>query len=92
MDGKIFDPADILQRAVADVICGITFGEGYDTTNPDLNKLLKLNVDFAPNTDDAQLVNELDYFPLSKYLPLGLKAYYRLLQPVLGIFILFADS
>ena len=91
-NGKPFDPEDILQRAVADVICGITFGEGYDTTNPDLNKLLKLNVDFVPNTDDAQLVNELDYFPLSKYLPLGLKAYYRLLQPVLGIFILFADS
>ena len=84
MDGKIFDPADILQRAVADVICGITFGEGYDTTNPDLNKLLKLNVDFVANTDDAQLVTVLDYFPLSKYLPL--KAYDRLLQPVLGIF------
>ena len=83
-NGKPFDPADILQRAVADVICGITFGEGYDTTNPDLNKLLKLNVDFVANTDDAQLVTVLDYFPLSKYLPF--KAYDRLLQPVLGIF------
>ena len=82
--GKPFDPADILQRAVADVICGITFGEGYDTTNPDLNRLLKLNVDFVANTDDAQLVTVLDYFPLSKYL--HLKAYDRLLQPVLGIF------
>ena len=41
-DGKPFDPADCLQRTVADVIFGITFGEGYDTTNPDVNKLLEL--------------------------------------------------
>ena len=83
-NGKPFDPADCLQRAVADVICGITFGEGFDTTHPDLNKLLQLNVDFVANTDDAQLVTVMDYFPLSKYL--HLKAYDRLLQPVLGIF------
>ena len=83
-NGKPFDPADCLQRAVADVICGVTFGEGYDTTNPDLNKLLKLNVDVVENTDDAQLVTVLDYFPIAKYLPL--KAYDRLLKPVLEIY------
>ena len=83
-DGKPFDPADCLQRTVADVICGVTFGEGYDTTNPDLNRLLKLNVDLVANTDDAQLVTVLDFFPLAKYLPL--KAYDRLLQPVFEMF------
>ena len=83
-NGKPFDPADILQRAVADVICGITFGEGYDTTNPDLNKLLKLNVDIVANTDDAQLVTVLDNFAIAKYLPL--KAYDHLLKPVLEIY------
>ena len=40
-DGKPFDPADCLIRSVADVISGITFGEGYDTTNPDLKKALE---------------------------------------------------
>ena len=81
---KPFDPADCLQRAVADVICGITFGEGYDTTNPDLNKLLKLNVDLVADADTAQLVTMLDFFPLAKYLPI--KAYDRFLKPIFEIF------
>ena len=83
-DGKPFDPATCLQRAVADVICGVTFGEGYDTTNPDVNNLLKLNVELVANTDDSQLVGVLDFFPFAKYLPV--KAYDRLLQMVLRIF------
>ena len=82
--GKPFDPADCLMRCVADVICGITFGEGYDTTNPDLNKLLKLNIDLVANADDAQLVNILDFFPLVHYLPI--KAYDRYIQPCLEMF------
>jgi len=83
-NGKPFDPADCLQRAVADVICGITFGEGCDTTNPDLKELLKLNVDLVANTDDAQLVTVLDNFAFAKYLPL--KAYDRLLKPALEMY------
>ncbi|KAL9969644.1 hypothetical protein ACROYT_G021881 [Oculina patagonica] len=80
-DGKPFDPAYCLQRAVADVICGITFGEGYDTTHPHLNKLLKLNVDFMEDTDNAQLVSVLNFFPWAQYLPI--KAYDRFIQPML---------
>ena len=83
-NGKPFDPADCLQRTVADVICGITFGEGYDTTDPHLNRLLKLNVDSVADADTAQLVTVLDFFPLAKYLPI--KAYDRLLRPFLEIF------
>ncbi|KAL9969642.1 hypothetical protein ACROYT_G021879 [Oculina patagonica] len=83
-DGKPFDPADCLQRAVADVICGVTFGEGYDTTNPDLNKLLQLNVDAVADADNAQLATILDFFPLAKYLPI--KAYDRFIQLFYEIF------
>ena len=61
--GQPFDFADCLVRAVADVICGITFGEGYDTSNPDLNKLLKLNVESVANAADSQLATILDFFP-----------------------------
>ena len=82
--GKSFDPAECLNRAVADVICGITFGEGYDTTNPELKKLLQLNVDLIANTVDLQLVQMLDFFPWTQYLPL--KAFDRLLQPIYEIF------
>ena len=31
-DGEPFDPADCLIRAAADLICGITFKDGSDTT------------------------------------------------------------
>ncbi|KAJ7369555.1 hypothetical protein OS493_038135 [Desmophyllum pertusum] len=83
-DGNPFDPADCFQRSVADVICGITFGEGYDTTNPHLNKLLKLNVDVLANLDDILLVTMLDFFPLVHYLPF--KAYDRFIQPFMKMF------
>ena len=78
-DGKPFDPAWILVCVVADVIFGITFGQGCDTTNPDLNTLLKLNSDFIANVDDAQLVVILEFFPFPHYLPI--KTYDCCIQP-----------
>ena len=64
---------------MADVIFGITFGQDCDTTNPDLDKLLKLNADFIANVEDAQLVAVLEFFPLAHYLPF--KAYDCCIQP-----------
>lgn len=60
---KPFDPSDCLQRNVADVIFGITFGEGYDSTNPYLNRLLQLNIQMMTDADNIQLVKILDFFP-----------------------------
>ena len=68
-DGKAFDPADCLQRAVADVICGITFKEGTNTSHPDMDKLLKLNVTFAASADDVQMASFLSFFPWACHLP-----------------------
>ena len=82
-DGKPFDPADCLIRVVADVICGIIFENGSDTTNPDLNRILKLNADHVADVDNFQLVTILDFFPLAAYLPL--KAYDRFLQRVFAV-------
>ena len=76
-DGKPFDPADCLIRGVADVICGITFKDGSDTSNPDLNRLLELNKYMFSNADDLQLLQILDFYPLLTYLPF--KAYDRIL-------------
>jgi len=78
-DGKPFNPADCLMRGVADVICGITFGEGYDTTDPRLNKLLEFNIAMNENADDGQVASVLDFFPMAQYLPI--KVYDRFLQP-----------
>ena len=78
-DGKPFNPADCLMRGVADVICGITFGEGYDTTDPRLNKLLEFDIAINENADDGQMASVLDFFPVAQYLPI--KVYDRFLQP-----------
>ncbi|XP_074626391.1 steroid 17-alpha-hydroxylase/17,20 lyase-like isoform X2 [Acropora palmata] len=78
-DGQPFDPAGCLMQAVADVICGITFGEGFNTTHPDLKCLLELCTHVVENEKTAQLVTILDFFPLAKYLPI--KAYDRFIQP-----------
>ena len=77
--GNPFNPADCLMRGVADVICGITFGEGYDTTNPRLNKLLQFNIAISENADDALFVQVLDFLPLVRHLPI--KAYERFFHP-----------
>jgi len=61
-DGKPFDPADCLMRAVADVICGITFKDGSDTTKPDLNRLLKLVANGVANADDLRFLQILIFF------------------------------
>ena len=82
-DEQPFDPADILMRSVANVICGIIFGEGSDTTSPDLNRLLQLNADSAANASDLQLVTMLDFIPGAHYLPI--KAYDRVIQPIFQI-------
>ena len=75
-DGKPFDPADCLMRGVADVICGITFGEGYDTTNPHLDRLLQINAEFAAATDEVQLITILDFFSFAQYLPIKIYDYF----------------
>ena len=82
-DGKPFDPADCLMRGVANVICGITFGEGRDTTNPDLDRLLKLNMKIIANADVTRFVRILDFFSWAHYLPI--KAYDQVLQPFFDI-------
>ena len=82
-DGKPFDPADCLTRGVANVICGITFKDGSDTSSPDLNRLLKLNVDIVANPDIIQAATILDFFPWSRYLPI--KTYDRFFQPIFEI-------
>lgn len=78
-NGKPFDPADCLMRGVANVICGVTFGKGYDTTHPDLKRLLKLCAHVVENEDIAQLVTMWDFFPWARYMPI--RAYDRFIQP-----------
>ena len=63
-----FDPSDILARSVANVICGIAFGEGFDTTNPDMKQLLEINQRLL-ECDDYKVSASLDFFSFAEYLP-----------------------
>ena len=77
-DGKPFDPADCLIRGVADVICGITFKDGSNTSNTDVNRLLGIYEEVFAKFIDFQMVTILDFFPWARYLPI--KVYDRFNQ------------
>ncbi|XP_067051049.1 steroid 17-alpha-hydroxylase/17,20 lyase-like isoform X2 [Acropora muricata] len=81
--GELFDPADRLMKAVANVICGITFKDGSDTRNPDLDRMLKLNAAIVANVDDFQKVLILDFFPWAHFL--DREVYERWTAPLLEI-------
>ena len=68
-----------MRQGVADIICGITFGKGRDTSSPDVNKLLKLFSKYVANADDNNVVAILDFFPLARYQPI--KSYERAMKP-----------
>ena len=71
--GKPFDPSNILARSVANVICGITFGNRLSSSHPDFDRLLELNQIAFTSTEVNQTAQYWDFFPFAKYLPL--KAY-----------------
>ena len=75
-EGNPIDPSDILARIVANVICQITFGKEYDTTHPDMERLLAVNQAVMSNLVDAQIIQILEFFPFTEYLPIP--AYKRL--------------
>ena len=77
-DGKPFDPADYLQRSIADVLCGIILKDASDTTNPDMDKILKLNVKVTERADDIRVAAILDFFRGAHHLPI--KARNRVLK------------
>ena len=83
-NSKAFDPADILARSVANVICRITFGEEYDISDVDMKELLRLNQELIGNAEDIRAANVMDFFPLVEYLPIP--AYRRLLDLQCPIF------
>ena len=71
--GKPFDPSNILARSVANVICGITFGNRLSSSHPDFDRLLELNQVAFTSTEVNQTAQFWDFFPFARYLPL--KAY-----------------
>ena len=67
--GRPVDPEDMITEAVANVICDVTFGEGVDCYQKDIDELLELNGEAARDEDGGDLAFVLDFFPLAKLLP-----------------------
>ena len=60
--GKPFDPSNILARSVANVICGITFGERLNSSHPDFDRLLELNQISISSTEMNESASFWDFF------------------------------
>uniref|UniRef100_A0A8C5MW91 Cytochrome P450 2J2-like n=1 Tax=Leptobrachium leishanense TaxID=445787 RepID=A0A8C5MW91_9ANUR len=87
--GILYDPHDVVNNAVSNIICSIVFGRRYDYDDPAFSKILTLVHDHMKFTTSfwAQLYNALGFI---QYLPLphrklfsNMKAIHAFLQSVL---------
>lgn len=83
-NGQSFEPAHVLAHRVASIICGVAFGEDYDTSNVDMNQILVLHNEALKDGTDIQVLSVFDLFPFVEYLPIP--AYKRLMEKALKIF------
>ena len=65
-EGQAFDPSDMINTSVANVICALLFKEGFDHNDKDFNKLM-FTLNFL--MDAVAKGAELDHVPLLTYLP-----------------------
>ena len=82
--GKPFDPTKILALTVANVICGITFGNRLNSSHPDFDRLLELNQVAATSTETNEEAAFWDIFSFAKHFPV--KAYKNLKENADEIF------
>ena len=79
-----FDPMLIVTTAVANVICAITFGEGFDNNHLDIRELFAADQRNLKDFDMQKMNGYLDYFPAFNKLPF--KSYLRLRQDATNIY------
>ena len=66
---KSFHPAQLLGQSIVEVLGRIIFGNYWDITDPNINKLIYLNELGLKSYKDFQVVMFLDFFPVAKYFP-----------------------
>jgi len=66
---KSFDPAQLLDQSIIQVLGRIIFGKHWDITDPNIDKLIYLNELGLKSYKDFQVVMFLDFFPFAKYFP-----------------------
>ena len=78
---KDFNPALILMESVANVISRITFGKYFDSSHPDFEELLQLNIKGFTDIETIAQNFFLDFFPVAKYFPVRS---YQSVQKLMG--------
>ena len=78
---KSFDPAEILNQCIVEVLGTIIFGNDWDANNPTINDLICLNELGLKSYKEMQAMMFLDFFPLSQHFPFESR------KKVLGIFL-----
>lgn len=66
---KSFDPAQLLGQSIVEVLGRIIFGNHWDITDPNIDKLIYLNELGLKSYKDFQVVMFLDFFSVAKYFP-----------------------
>ena len=67
---KDFNPALILMESVANVISRITFGKYFDSSHPDFEELLQINIKGVTDIETNTQSFVLNFFPAAKYFPI----------------------
>ena len=66
IDGKPVNPGTMINTSVANVICSLLYGEGYDHDDKDFQELIEA----VDNTvGDALSNSELDFIPIKQFFP-----------------------
>ena len=66
---KSFDPARLIDQSIVEVLGRIIFGNYWDVTDPNIDKLIYLNDLGLRSYKEFQVVMFLDFFPVAKYFP-----------------------
>ncbi|XP_078374661.1 steroid 17-alpha-hydroxylase/17,20 lyase-like isoform X2 [Oculina patagonica] len=66
---RSFDPAKLLDESIVEVLGRIIFGNDWDITDPNIDKLIYLNELGLKSYKDFQIIMLLDFFPFARYLP-----------------------
>lgn len=69
-NGKSFNPAKLLDQSIVEVLGRIIFGNDWNVTDPNIDKLIYLNELGLKCYRDFQIVMLLDFFPFASYFPI----------------------
>ena len=80
-EGKCFEPAELLNKSIVEVLGRIIFGNDWDVADPSIDKLIYLNDVGLKSYKDFQIIMLLDFFPMARHLQINSQ------KKIFGIFL-----